>query len=313
MPDSTDDAGADSTADGLMTDAVDAFATLGHPLRLAIVTTLQERSANAPLAFSELYDTVDADGSAKFNYHLGELRGGFVAKTDDGYVLTAAGERLARAVLAGRFTDAPELDAFDLEGACRACGERALVGAYADEHVHVECGACGHAVLSVGVPPSLVRGRDPEAFAAAFDQWSRSQVERATRGLCPDCGGAVEPSVQTETGASTRFDVLARFRCTVCSRRVVTSVGAVAATDPVVERFHHDRGDPLADRPYWTLAQYTSDDAVDVERTDPFRARVAFACDGDACYATVNADLAVVDTAVVRDEVPAFAREDGEP
>lgn len=312
MPDPTDDTGDDSTSDAAMTDAVDAFATLGHPLRLAVVTTLQERSASAPLAFSALYDAVDADGSAKFNYHLGELREGFVAKTDEGYVLTAAGERLARAVLAGRFADAPTLDPFDLAGACGECGERALVGAYEDEQVHVECGACGHAVLSVAVPPSVVRGRDPETFAAAFDEWSRSQVAQATRGLCPDCGGAVEPLVQTETQASTRFDVLARYRCTVCSRLVVTSVGAVAATHPAVEGFHRDRGDPLADHPYWTLSQYTSDDAVDVRETEPFRARVAFACDGDACYATVDADLDVVDTEVVPGEVPAFAVDDAD-
>lgn len=289
---------ADEPAD---VDAADAFSTLGHPLRLEIVTALHEHSGDSPLAFSSLYEQVDAEDTASFNYHRDRLVPHFVSKTADGYELTAAGERIARAVTAGTYTDAPRVEPFDLDGRCYRCGAAALRGSYEDERFRVDCLDCDGTVVAVAVPPSLVRGREAGAFADAFDRWARFQVEQARQGICPDCGGAVEPSVVENTHDTISFDHLARFECTVCGRTVVTSFGALAAEESAVKAFHRRRGDSLESRPYWEIPQYVSAEHVDVVSRNPRLFRVTFVSDGDACLVDVDGNLDVVGVDVVAD------------
>lgn len=289
--------GDQSDGDGDLEPA-DAFATLGHPLRVDIVATLHEHARDAPLSFSTLYEAVDADGTGQFNYHLGELVPHFVARTDDGYELAAAGERLARAVTSGTFTATPELEPFEVDGRCYDCGSAPLRGAYADERFRVECEDCDQIVLDVDVPPSLVRDRDPPAFVDAFDEWSTAQVDQAHRGLCPDCGGAVVPDIVSNTHETLSFDRLARFDCRVCGRSVVTSFGAVAARHPAVESFLEARDVDLDDRYYWKIPQYMTDEQVEVLADDPTRVRVTFHADGEACRVVLDGDLEVVETRV---------------
>jgi ribosomal protein S27E len=297
MSDPTDPEGSSGDPDGIA--PADAFSTLGHPVRLEIVSTLSEESVQSPLQFSALYELVGAEGTGRFNYHLGELVPHFVSKTDDGYELTAAGERLARAVTAGTFTDAPDLESFELDGRCYDCGADSLRGAYEDEAFRIECRDCGRVVINVTVPPSLVRGRDPESFVDAFDRWSRSQVEQARQGLCPDCGGAVDPAVVRNAHDTISFELLARFDCAVCGRRLVTSFGALAAAEPEVEAFHRRRGTSFAERPYWEIPQYVSDEWVEVVSRDPTRVRVTFVRDGDTCRVDIDDELRVVETTIV--------------
>lgn len=76
------------------------------------------------------------------------------------------------------------------------------------------------------------------------------QVEQASDGLCPNCGGAVDRRVKEDAGETIRFDAVAAFSCTVCGRKVVTSFGAIARRDPIVENFHDQRGDSLEGRRY---------------------------------------------------------------
>lgn len=75
-------------------DPTRVFQLLGDETRLAIVRALA--TAEGPVEFSALRDRVGAADSGRFNYHLGRLRETLVAKTTDGYVLTATGERVTR-------------------------------------------------------------------------------------------------------------------------------------------------------------------------------------------------------------------------
>jgi ribosomal protein S27E len=249
MTDKTDSSGS---TDGL--DPADAFSLLGDATRLEIVTALHDGSVEPPVRFSTLYDRVEVADSAQFNYHLKRLVPHFVSKVEDGYELTAAGRRLARAVTAGTDTRSPRLDPFEIDGRCYACGATALRASYANERFAIDCRECGEAVLDVRAPPTLVRGRDPEAVVAAFDDWSRMQAEQARRGVCPDCGGPVEPSVTEPDADAIDHELLAAFDCGVCGRRAVTSFGGLAYRHPAVEEFHRERGASLHDRPYWKSA-----------------------------------------------------------
>jgi DNA-binding HxlR family transcriptional regulator len=278
--------------------AAEAFSLLGDASRLEILDALHE-ARGTPLAFAELHRRVDVRDSAKFNYHLKQLRPRFVAKGDDGYELTTAGRRLARAVTAGRYTDEQRLEPFDIEGECIECGAAALSAAYEDERFTVTCADCGGTVLAVRMPPTVVRGRDPNEVVDAFDRWSRLGTEQAAQGLCGDCGGAVEPSVTDDVPGIIRYDALAVFDCTVCGRRTTTSFGALASRHPTVEAFHRRRDVSLRERPYWEVGQYVTDEHVEYVSRDPWRVQVRFHADGDTCLVEFDGDLEVVRTGVV--------------
>lgn len=72
----------------------DSFDLLADETRLRIVRVLLAAEPQA-LRFSELRDRAGVRDTGRFNYHLGRLRGPFVEKREDGYVLTPVGRRLA--------------------------------------------------------------------------------------------------------------------------------------------------------------------------------------------------------------------------
>lgn len=275
-----------------------AFGLLGDSARLEIVIALHHADRDESLSFSALYDAVSVDGTGKFNYHLDELVDHFVRKTDDGYELMAAGRRVARAVEAGMYTAAPTLDPVAIDGRCYACGAGDLEAAYEDERFRVRCRACDELVLGIRAPPSLVRNRDPLEVVEAVEHWSRRQVEHAIAGLCPTCGGALEPSVTDQVRDTLEVDVLAVYDCGVCGRKVLTSIAAVAARDPTVQRFHRERDAAYRDRHYWEIDQFVTNRPVTTVSRDPPRYAVTFESAGDECEATVSGALDVLDVTI---------------
>lgn len=73
------------------------FDLLGDETRLRIVRALAAADPE-PRRFSDLRARVGTADTGRFNYHLNRLRGDLVEKTDEGYVLTPAGRRLAGVV-----------------------------------------------------------------------------------------------------------------------------------------------------------------------------------------------------------------------
>lgn len=84
----------------------EAFSALASEVRVAVLVELlaAERADEDPVAFSALQDAAGVEKSAGFAYHIRQLRGTFLAESGDGYVLTPAGRRAARAVVSGAFT-----------------------------------------------------------------------------------------------------------------------------------------------------------------------------------------------------------------
>lgn len=275
----------------------EAFSLLGDEVRIEIIAALDETRLKR-VSFSELYDRVELDDSGQFNYHLSKLVDHFVSKTDGGYQLTAAGERLARAVAAGLYTDSPEFPPFEVRGTCIACAEPALEAAYADEQFTITCGACDHRMLGVSAPPSLVRGRSPEEALAAFEEWSFLQVEQARAGICPSCGGSMDQSVTRQTPDGLPFDVLPELTCGVCGRRVVTSFAAVARGDPTVEAFRDRHDLDYRSRPYWELDEYVSDEHLELLSESPFRMQLTLPAADRVCEVVIDGSLDIVRTTV---------------
>ena len=281
--------------------SADVFSLLGDGVRLEIIAVLNDDELRT-VSFSALHDQVGLADSGQFNYHLSKLVPHFVSKTDGGYRLTSAGRRVARAVNAGYYTKSVELAPFETEGACLFCGETALEASYTDEQFHIDCTACGEAVIGVNAPPSLVRGRQPAEALSAFDRWSQSRVEQAARDrFCPYCGGPVEPTHRRDHPLE-RFDVLPAFECRVCSGTITTSFGAIAATDPDVESFIERYGSGNDHRNYWELEQYVTDRHVELLSEEPWRVSVTFPADKKRCRVTIDGEHEIIRTEIERRE-----------
>ena len=142
----------------------DAFALLGNDTRIQILRAMMDAEVHdihePALSFSELYERVDVDDSAHFNYHLGKLVGHFLEKGDDGYRFRYAGRKVVRAVIAGSFNERAQLGPVDVEGSCIECGEAALQAEYADEYLLVTCRSCGEALTGNHFPPGALDNHD---------------------------------------------------------------------------------------------------------------------------------------------------------
>lgn len=101
-----------------------AFALIGEATRVTILEALWQIEEQ-PVPFSTLYDHVDVETSAQFNYHLDQLTGHFVQKRAEGYELRTAGEHVVRAIVEGSFTAHPTVEPFRTGDECVAC-EREL-------------------------------------------------------------------------------------------------------------------------------------------------------------------------------------------
>lgn len=279
-------------------DSATAFALLGNEIRLEIVTSLHEGRLDGPIPFSELYAELGVDDTGKFNYHLSKLVPHFVSKTEDGYELTAAGNRIARALAAGMYTDSPEFGPVGIDGECYRCGTSALVAAYSDERLRISCDSCDDLILGVTVPPSIVRNRTVEAVIDAFDRWSRIEVEQAWQGLCPNCGGAVTWDLLTDPPEHLGFDVLPSFRCEICGMVRSTSFGALTYRIPEVRSFYRRHELDVTKRPYWEI-ETIMDTKVTLLSEDPWRIRVTCTAGSEACLVDFDADVRVVRTEVV--------------
>lgn len=85
----------------------DAFQKLASDVRVAVLVHLYrvERDGDGAPSFADVQDLVGSDSSARFAYHLRQLDGHFVRKAPNGYELTPAGRRAAKAVRSGAFTN----------------------------------------------------------------------------------------------------------------------------------------------------------------------------------------------------------------
>ncbi|WP_254839735.1 DUF7351 domain-containing protein [Natronomonas marina] len=288
----------DSYPDADRPDAAEAFSLLGDSLRLDIVRVLWEAGRGNAVPFSELYDRVEVDDTGQFNYHRQQLVPHYVRKSEDGYRLTQAGERIARAVNAGLYTEDTEMEDFDVRGTCYDCGAADLRGEYVGGRFRIDCRECDNRVLNVGVPPSAARGREPLEFVDAYELWARTRVEQAKGGLCPVCSGPMEPGRSRPIRDTLDIDVQAVFDCAVCDRRVVSYFGTLALWHDDVESFLRERESALLKRPYWAVEQAVTDRHATLVSEDPFRYRVAFRADGDVCTVEFDGDLDVVDCSV---------------
>jgi hypothetical protein len=269
-----------------MTDG--AFELLADDTRAAIVRALAARQRDHPndpaLSFAALRKEAGVRDSGNFNYHLGKLRGRFVAK-DDGYRLTPQGIRLAALVASG-FDDV-EVEATPLDSDCPACGD-ALAVRYADGLVTVACGN-DHVLPQSFLWPAGA-DREPESLADVASLSALQTAERVAAGVCPVCDGVVDPALERTDHEFVPFTYVAT--CEDCGAPMGVPPLLVAVRHPAVVSFLHERGVDVPGTPVWELPVWGASTTAVSE--DPLRVRVTVELDGDELAVTAGPGATVV-------------------
>ncbi|WP_254863873.1 winged helix-turn-helix domain-containing protein [Halovivax gelatinilyticus] len=323
---------ADGDADRSATlDPDDAFAVLANETRFAIVQTLWERydpndpahvvkfadlyESDGSATFSELYDRVGYDDTGNFNYHLEQLTDHFVRRTDSGYELTEAGFEIARAVVAGTVRGHPNIEPQKIGIGCPRC-DAPVVIAYENHHLRVSCSECRGlwenadgdtgVLFTFPLPPTGLSDRTPEAAFHATLAYNLNRVRSFILGVCPDCSGVVDESVDicenhepSERGGCPHCHRAHRIEAVeVCSQCKSTTRGPLTIAilaHPTVTAFFHDNGieHHFASWETFRRAQRVEETVVD---TDPLRFRLTVPAEDDRLHLTLDESLDVVES-----------------
>ncbi|MFB6205705.1 MAG: ArsR family transcriptional regulator [Haloglomus sp.] len=271
----------------------DAFAIVGNETRLHILEALW--AADRPAAFSELRRSVGMRDSAQFNYHLSKLRGQFVNKTEEGYEFRQAGEAIVRAVLAGTYNQDPELEPFPVDGECVAC-DGGLEAIYEDEHLEIRCAECDRPHGGFHFPPGGLEDRTREEVLSAFNQRARHLACLTADGVCPDCNGRVETTLEEAYDDLDELDVVVRHECQRCGNSTISSIGLALLDDAEIVSFYRDHGIDLNAVRFWTLEWCITDRYTEILSRDPWRLRVTVPLGDEELRVTVDGDLVVQHT-----------------
>lgn len=308
----------------------DAFAALSDPVRVETLRVLAEQHRDTPddpgLAFSTLRRRVGVDDSGRFLYHLKQLLGTFVAKTDDGYRLTEAGHAVTAAIAAGTYTRHETLAPTDLDSVCPLCGEQ-VVGRYTDGSLRVTCRA-EHPLFVWSLPPNAAAGSTVADLVDLARLDLSHTVEWMLAGSCPVCWSPTttrldglddatesddfdEPEDSDDSGDSDTANTDASLgftaTCDVCGVRVVGPAGFALLGQPAVDAFYHRHGSSPREQYLWELPFVQRDAAVELsarrgedEKRDG-AARVRFSLElGDETLTVFLDECAQVTSTAVR-------------
>jgi hypothetical protein len=251
--------------------------------------------------------------------------GHFVAKTDAGYELRRAGERVVEAVLSGAVTDDPVLERTEIDQSCPYCGASVEVR-YAQERLVSYCTECegsyaGSSASGVQstrnergylgyepLPPAGLDERSPTEVRRAAHTWNMSERLPAASGVCPRCSAALGETVETcddhddDGRCSTcghRHAVRHTADCTNCIFRQGGAFVLALLADTELLSFLTDHGiNPVAPTAHSAprFTEVVMDYDEELVSVDPLEARFTFVVDGDALTLTVDDDLDVVAT-----------------
>jgi hypothetical protein len=278
----------------------DAFALVGNEIRAGILRTLGdarvEAGARPVLSFSELRKRTEVDvASSQFNYHLQQLVGRFVERTEEGYRMRPGGRRIYQTLRAGAFEPRDSDAVVDAGMDCHYCSG-SVVAAFESGVVRIRCPDCEFLYDVGGTPPAVEDAAEAlESVAARIHH----QHLAFARGVCDTCGNEVgtrfvDPGGLPFSGAE-RHDVYVLRQCDNCGDQRYLSVGEVLLSDPELVAFCHRRGLDVLSTPLWEMEFAATDRSVTVRDRDPWAVALEVSMDGDTLELVVDDDLDVVE------------------
>lgn len=296
-----------------------AFSALGHEVRVKILQRLGE--ADGILTYTELREQVGLSQGEHFNYHLDQLVGHFVAKTQDGYDLHPAGRRVVEAVLSGAITEAPVTERTSIDASCQLCSAPIEVRYYRDR-VETYCTECrgiwgndkhqstDHIEGYLGrreIPPAGLKNRSAGELYRAAWIWQTLKFHAISNEICPACSATldIDLTVCAEHGPADgrceqcdrRYAALLQTACPNCIFEVnSTAAVAVAATNTDLLDLLTAKGlNPISPDSIAKVQHVYSDFEEKIISTAPFEGEFTFTVDGDQITFAVDDSMCITD------------------
>jgi DNA-binding transcriptional ArsR family regulator len=294
--------------------AADVFGLLADETRVEILRAVAVAqyelagvgSGPAELAFSEIYDHVPVENTSKLSYHLGELVGTYLRKSDDGYSLSHAGERIVRFILSGNYERPASVGPEPVAGVCVFCGAEALEASLDHQFFRVDCTACETQVAGHPVTPAQVRRRDADDLVRSVTLRSAEDYRQIRRGLCPECGGDLSTEVVHLPGSPLpdADPFLAKSDCAACLREYNSPLTYSVAYHPASIAFHWDRGVDVTTKAVWEFHEHVREGRWTSERVadDPPAYEAVLRRGDDAVRLRLDSSATVTRTERVRRE-----------
>jgi hypothetical protein len=272
----------------------EVFSALGNQVRIEILRSFLEadRSGDGVLSFTEIYDTLQIKSTSQLSYHLDRLDGPFLQKTDDGYALTLAGDRIVRAILSGTYSEKPHFDPIRIEGVCAECGPTTLRAEHRNVDLVVCCPTCESPVVTYDLLPAEIVDRTSIEVLKSCDRRVHQAYATALRGTCSLCGGKTDIEI-TEATADRPVDVDCLIQCRRCHYPVHAPLSVSLCYHPEVITFYWERGLNILEVPFWRIHEYLDEWAIEVTGTEPLRAHVAAGFAGDELSLSIDEGLDV--------------------
>lgn len=275
-------------------DAAEAFELVGHPDRLSIIEVLIEArrsDGQSDVQFTSLRDLSNIDDTGRFNYHLNQLLGTFVTKTDDGYRLSSYAHRIMAPMMGGVYDPDRATESVETAGECPDCGsdlwiqpDETTLRVVCDQDHVINEGLLGY--------PGIVDDRPPAEATETFGLINTQGIELAVAGVCPTCHGPVDGEI---TAAENADYYLFEAPCGTCGNQFANTVGSCVLTHPSVVSFLHEHGIDVRKTTPWSLS-FAHPGAEIVESTEPLRLSVEIQGDEELLSVTVSRSGTVVST-----------------
>lgn len=278
----------------------EAFGAIANEVRIHILRSFVELnpSGEGTVTFSELFERSLVSSSSQFAYHIENLEGIFLEKSEDGYSLTMAGQLIVRGVIAGTFHERAEFDAIEIEGICSECGPTTLRTEHTNLVLRLKCDACGETVVTYDVLPAETVERTSFEILESCDRRAHHSYASALRGTCTLCGGLTDLDIVEAPPDSPR-DIFCLIECRQCGYPVHAPLTVSLCYHPEVISFYWERGVDIQQVPFWRIHKYLTDWSVDVLSDEPFRANVTIRYSGDETSIALDDGLSVSELAPV--------------
>jgi len=233
----------------------DGFDLLADETRASILRELAAARRESPrdpaVPFSALRERVGVADSGRFNYHLGELTGHFIAETDDdGYELSPVGQQAASSILAGAYSDPPDRGPVELDEACGRCGDP-LEATYEDGVLRVACES-DHG-FGDAVSPGVLEDAGLREATRVLDATMRADLSVVRRDACPACLCDLDWRFETDLPDDTPVQAAHVAVCQSCGCQLTLNPGLFVFDHPAVVAAYHDAGVDVRERPLWAI------------------------------------------------------------
>lgn len=288
----------------------EVFALLANETRIKILEALAhaENEANPgesppSLSFSEIYDRVNIDSTSKLSYHLGELVGIFIYKSEDGYSFTHVGDRIIHLILASNYEQPERFDPIEIDEQCLFCESIGLKVRLNHQSIVIACPACGESLTDT-VTPAQIRSWDTTALLESIAVKQAAEYRQVLHGTCPACSGRMATDIlaHKDRPLPENMSFLVSDECQCCLDCYTVPLSYRVAYHPASVAFYWDHGIDITSTGSWEMYRYLAENRWSAERLDtsPPEYHVILGYESEALHAYLDSEATIVRTERVR-------------